>query len=352
MAIRLRIITVLIFLSYKYPNASGQSPSLGECHNKWLGMIGGYILDRDITSSSVQNASTPAKNARWNYVKGSSWCAATNDSKPYLQIDLERLYIICAVSTQGNSQGDQWVKTYTLQSSTDGLTWKDYVAAGMIFTGNFDRNTRVKHILCSGIAGRGLRIYPQDVHGSCCMRIELYGEPMARVNVARYKPTAQSSIYDRSYSDFAVDGDKTNNHFLYRKCTHTKDPGSTDPWWRVDLEELLPVFEVYILNRAGCCGDRLSGFEIRVGNEAASGGLNNHLCASNLSVPQDKGKYFRCSPTVYGRYVHIRIPGAKKILTLCEVEVYSTPARNLALNQPAIQSSTRSIQSWKCSRWK
>ena len=34
--------------------------------------------------------------------------------------------------------------------------------------------------------------------------------------------------------------------------------------------------------------------------------------------------FFRCNFTVYGRYVYIRIPGAKKILTLCEVEVYST----------------------------
>ena len=50
------------------------------------------------------------------------------------------------------------------------------------------------------------------------------------------------------------------------KSSHTTDnPGTTDPWWRVDLEELLPVSEVYILNKGGCCGERLSGFEIRVG---------------------------------------------------------------------------------------
>ena len=92
----------------------------------------GYILDRDITSSSVQNTSTPAKNARLNYIEGSAWCAAENDSKPYLQIDLGRLYIICAVSTQGNSQGEQWVTTYTLQLSKDGTTWTDYQEEGKV----------------------------------------------------------------------------------------------------------------------------------------------------------------------------------------------------------------------------
>ena len=97
-----------------------------------LGMASGYILDTDITSSSAQNTSTPAKNARLNYIKGSSWCAAANDSKPYLQIELDRLYIICAVSTQGNSQGEQWVKSYKLQLSKDGVTWKDYTETEIV----------------------------------------------------------------------------------------------------------------------------------------------------------------------------------------------------------------------------
>ena len=36
---------------------------------------------------------------------------------------------------------------------------------------------------------------------------------------------------------------------------------STNPWWRVDLEELLPVSEIFILSGDG----GLNGFEIRVG---------------------------------------------------------------------------------------
>ena len=104
----------------------------GGCQERELGMSNGYILDRDITSSSIQNASTPAKNARLNYNGGSSWCAAAKDSKPYLQVELEMLYIICAVSTQGNAQGDQWVKEYSLQLSKDGTTWTDYQEAGAV----------------------------------------------------------------------------------------------------------------------------------------------------------------------------------------------------------------------------
>ena len=96
-------------------------------------MENGTILDSGITSSSELSGSTPAKNGRLNYTSGLSWCAGTSDSAPYLQIDLQKLHIICAVSTQGNSQVDNWVKTYTLQSSMDGSSsWADYKEDGLV----------------------------------------------------------------------------------------------------------------------------------------------------------------------------------------------------------------------------
>ena len=104
----------------------------GDCINLGLGMESRKIPDNKITASSELLVSTPAKNGRLNYTAGSSWCASTSDSNPYLQIDLQTLHIICAVSTQGNSQGDQWVQTYTLQSSTDGTTWTDYKEFGHV----------------------------------------------------------------------------------------------------------------------------------------------------------------------------------------------------------------------------
>ena len=93
-------------------------------------MESGSIPDSKIIASSEKDANTTAKNGRLN--SGSSWCAGTSDSNPYLQIDLQTLHIICAVSTQGNSQADQWVKNYTLQSSLDGSTWIDYTEIGQV----------------------------------------------------------------------------------------------------------------------------------------------------------------------------------------------------------------------------
>ena len=107
--------------------------SAGDCVDLDLGMENGKIPDSEITASTVQStSSTPAKNGRLNYTSGSSWCAATSDTTPYLQIDLQTLHIICAVSTQGNSQADQWVTTYTLQVSTDGSTFTSYTEGGQV----------------------------------------------------------------------------------------------------------------------------------------------------------------------------------------------------------------------------
>ena len=107
--------------------------STGHCVDLDLGMENGKIPDSQITASTVQSTSnTPAKNSRLNHTSGSSWCAGTSDTNSYLQIDLQTLHIICAVSTQGNSQADQWATTYTLQVSTDGSTWTDYKEGGQL----------------------------------------------------------------------------------------------------------------------------------------------------------------------------------------------------------------------------
>ena len=91
----------------------------------------GEIFDGSITASSEEN-DTPAKNGRLNYSAGKSWCAGTQDNNPFLQIDLGTTFVLCAVATQGNSQAEEWVETYQLQTSNDGLNWTDYKEEGRV----------------------------------------------------------------------------------------------------------------------------------------------------------------------------------------------------------------------------
>ncbi|XP_068677366.1 uncharacterized protein [Montipora foliosa] len=329
------VILLLSALMFKLVTAS--------CEQDALGLEKGFILDGQMTSSSDHSSNTPAKNGRLNYTAGLSWCASTNDSFPYLEIDLQSLHIICAVSTQGNSKADQWIKTYNLQSSTDGTTWTNYTEQGQVgiksFSGNVNGNTIVKHILYHGhIVARYVRFVAGNKYGQACLRAEIFGAPRRDIkgNIALFRPTDQNNTYGGSFSSYAVDGGKGTD---YRVCAHTGDPGNTNPFWRVDLGRVEHVAEVRILNR-DCCADRLDGAEIRVGDSAADGGATNHLCATVTHIPVKQEKSFFCKPIVSGRFVYIQVVGHPKYVIICEVEVYSTYTHNLALNQSAEQVST------------
>ena len=66
----------------------------------------------------------------------------------------------------------------------------------------------------------------------------------------------------------------TGTHFS--QCTHTI-AGRVRPWWRVDLETSQDIATVTLTNRGDCCGNRLSNFEIRIGDtlDDANGGQAN-----------------------------------------------------------------------------
>ncbi|XP_067028441.1 uncharacterized protein [Acropora muricata] len=454
----LKVYRLLIFLALAVSFVSGV------CVHLDLGMANGDIPASKITASSKLNPETPAKNGRLNYAAGPSWCAQTNDNNPYLQIDLQSLHVICAVSTQGNSKADEWVETYSIQTSTDGVHWTDYDDDGhpKIFIGNTDRNSEEKAIL--GVLTRWLRIVGRTKHNKFCMRAELFGVKRHPKNLALKKTARQSSrqtassgaknavdgnrnplfdangncaltktgnpswwrvdlstnrvpvsdvfivnrlfppsalqsngyykitlgddsnvarnpacddlvrfrdfiassvcyrdplttgryvgilttqgssilslceveVYSRENLAFnkptkmigarpfrlgtAVDG---NSQTFYTSCIHSQ-MRFQNPWWRVDLEQVEPVNEVYIVNRGDCCGERLNPFEIRVGPASRDNGITNPLCGSGLRVPEGKGVSFFCRPALFGQYVTIRVTKDERVdFHICEVEVYS-----------------------------
>ena len=106
-------------------------PLLDICYDESIGVADvNSISGVNVTASSKYDATTPANSGRLNYASGSSWCASSRDSTPYLQVDLGSVYIICAIATQGNSQADQWVKTYQVMYSTYGSNWSVYQENG------------------------------------------------------------------------------------------------------------------------------------------------------------------------------------------------------------------------------
>ncbi|GMH43530.1 hypothetical protein BSKO_11452 [Bryopsis sp. KO-2023] len=178
-------------------------------------------------------------------------------------------------------------------------------------------------IVCT-ITGRYVTVrLPGNAKVLTLCEVEVYAEAHSGISVneetllSQSKPTFQSSTGWGGLSGRAVDGNK-RGVYSGGSCTHTLL--SSNPWWAVDLGSPQKIKRIRVTNRSDCCAERLSNFEIRVGNTRPSGGgQQNGVCGGGLAVPRGQTYEFECLTT--GRFVSVRIPGNERYLTLCEVEV-------------------------------
>ena len=60
------------------------------------------------------------------YLLHSAWCSRTNDQNQWLQIKFAQRVEITRVATQGRHNANNWVKSYKLNYSSDGLQFYQY----------------------------------------------------------------------------------------------------------------------------------------------------------------------------------------------------------------------------------
>ncbi|XP_034553429.1 uncharacterized protein LOC117822690 [Notolabrus celidotus] len=152
-------------------------------------------------------------------------------------------------------------------------------------------------------------------------------------NVALRGKATHSISYPHDFgaANSAIDGNRDSD-FHHGSCTHTAE--QSNPWWRVDLLESYTIPSIIITNRGDCCSARLNGLEIYIGNSLQNNGLGNPKVGTIPHTGSGRSLTFRFDNPVEGRYVTLKLPGSKRILSLCEVEVYGyhAPAgENLAL---------------------
>ena len=144
-----------------------------------LGMENGEILDAQISASSEYASNHGANNARLNIGRpGNShaWVPRTA-SGSWLQVDFELQATVAEVLTQGRGDYSQWVKSYSLSYSSNGLDFHPYRQNGVVkeFSGNRDRNTIVRQALSPVIVARYIRIHPKSWHGNVALRADFNG---------------------------------------------------------------------------------------------------------------------------------------------------------------------------------
>ncbi|XP_073232297.1 lactadherin-like [Porites lutea] len=100
---QLKPLTWLSFFVFLAVNSNGEE---GECFAPAIGMETGAILDSQMTASSEHDfAKVPFARLNANI---SAWCPTGDiELTEWVQIDLGRLYRVCAVATQGNPGGNK-----------------------------------------------------------------------------------------------------------------------------------------------------------------------------------------------------------------------------------------------------
>lgn len=147
------------------------APSLGAAH-------GGKLPDSSFSATSVWSGYRFKHGRLHNSPR--AWCPRyrTNTPHDYLQVDLGRVYHVCAVATQGNPNENEWTRTFKLKFSLDGSKWSVYQENGAdkVFNGNNDANTVVKNVLPLPTRARYVRFIPITSKSWSCLRVDLYGQ--------------------------------------------------------------------------------------------------------------------------------------------------------------------------------
>ncbi|XP_070175667.1 mucin-2-like [Littorina saxatilis] len=159
-------------------------------------------------------------------------------------------------------------------------------------------------------------------------------------NLAKRKPTNQSSSHHGGPSHLAVDGTRDQD-YRHGSCSHTVEYVQVPLWWLVDLEESVTVIKVVIYNREDCCGkvcnsycfchvyciyfagERLRDFSVEVGDSNLRGQVDYEECYYHAGSAGSVVT-ITCKTSVCGRYVRIIKRDDADSLTLCEVEVFGT----------------------------
>merc|ERR1712038_1162038 len=141
------------------------------------------------------------------------------------------------------------------------------------------------------------------------------------VNIALLGEASQSSTAHGAVASRAID-DNTDGIWQNDSVTHTSG-NDAETWWKLNLRTVSSISEVVIYNRSDCCSNRILNFVLIVRYEGQD------VYSSEIEDPDesstDKEMYsFSLSEVKMADEVEIALPGANRILSLAEVQVYGS----------------------------
>ena len=102
-----------------------------------LGLESNLILNSQLKSSSEKDETTRARNARLRLkpVDGErvgAWIASADDGNPWFKVDFKSNATVRGITTQGRYDEAEWVTSYEVSYSIDGITFDTYEENGQV----------------------------------------------------------------------------------------------------------------------------------------------------------------------------------------------------------------------------
>ncbi|XP_071959441.1 uncharacterized protein [Antedon mediterranea] len=156
-----------------------------KCTSVPLGLEDGTVFTDQLSASSAYNndmhragpdrgrLNTEVTNSQFG-----SWASLTNDLNQWIQVDFGAIVEVTGVILQGRSEFNQWVTSYEVLHSLDGINFNtiiDNTCEVIIFPGNEDKRTHVTSMFPASVKTQFIRIHPIAWHSHICLRFEVLG---------------------------------------------------------------------------------------------------------------------------------------------------------------------------------
>ncbi|XP_031569140.1 uncharacterized protein LOC116303695 [Actinia tenebrosa] len=294
-----------------------------------LGLQSQVVSDSQMSASSKWNSAHRAANGRLHFRAGGkrtgAWSAKYDNAEQWLQVDFRKIAKITKIATQGRQDHDQWVKSYTLSYSRDGVFWAQYPE---VLSGNSDRSTVVTHELKQVIYARYLRIHPQSWHGYISLRAEVYG-CTSGFNVPAETCLSAFGMQDKTIPDSSITASSMwdANHSPSRARLGTVKEGAkrggwsaktsnVNQWIQVDLGKVVKVTRIATQGRQDygqwvksySLQYSLDGghFEDYQGGRVLKGNSDRNSIVGHILEPAIIARYIRIRPKSWYGHISMR----------------------------------------------
>lgn len=166
----------------------------------------GLLPDSAFSASSILGNAFKPEYGRLESKPGDkssgSWSPRTNDLNQFFEVTFPKPIPIYGVIIRGNPMFDQYVTSFKILHSYDGITYhvhENSAKRPQIFSGSVDSKTPVKSIFELPIEAKIIRIYPISWNSAIALRVELLGcqkpsEPIIfRPESTTLKPTVRDT---------------------------------------------------------------------------------------------------------------------------------------------------------------